>query len=351
MSDAQWLSLLGRQADPRPATRALCKHLGFNLSSRGHAYGRKPRILDLFPYNGEASLLELRRLELSGVVSQHAHTVNAISFSGDWREVADSSDDALMAVRIEPAEMQRLCGHVREGKRRNFCRESLVRNSLARAVDAVRAADSDWVLIGDVDEVPDGAVVRVLSACDVPHEALVFRSHRHFMWSTRCVVTGGQKQYWTSSNPRLAVGPVGVRVATMRRFGLQAIRKIRYDCHAVGPHATCTAQPAKFVLPPSAWHLSSCMSSAAAVHKLNTFSDPMHTRWSEAAALALGTTRAATNGTLQARMAEIDRLRAGCLDPKGYSRLARMSQPLREYPDVPRALASNAARFADMMLS
>ena len=123
------------------------------------------------------------------------------------------------------------------------------------------------------------------------------------------------------------------------------------ECHAVGPHASCTAEPAKFVLPPSAWHLSSCMSSAAAVHKLHTFSDPMHTRWSEAAALALGaTTRAATNGTLQARIAEVDRLRAGCLDPKGYSRLARMPQPLREYPDVPRALASNAERFADMML-
>ena len=347
-NDAQWLALLGRRDDPRPATRALCKHLGFNVSSHGR---RGPRILDLFPYNGEASLLELRRLELSGVVSQHAHTLNAEAFSGDRRAVADSSDDALMAVRIEPAEMQRLCGHVREGKRRNFCRESLVRNSLARAVDALRAADADWVLVSDADEVPDGAVVRVLSECDVPHEALVFRSHRHFMWSTRCVVTGGQKQYWTSSNPRLAIGPVAVRVATMRRFGLQAIRKTRYDCHAVGPHASCTAEPAKFVLPPSAWHLSSCMSSAAAVHKLHTFSDPMHTRWSEAAALALGaTTRAATNGTLQARIAEVDRLRAGCLDPKGYSRLARMPQPLREYPDVPRALASNAERFADMML-
>ena len=55
-------------------------------------------------------------------------------------------------------------------------------------------------------QVPDASIVRLLSACSVPHAALVFRSHHHFIYSTRCVVTGGAKQYVRS--PRRLLEPL-----------------------------------------------------------------------------------------------------------------------------------------------
>ena len=371
MRDSAWRKLL--RSGARPA--ALCAALGWNSSARA---GR-PSIIDAFLYNGEATLLALRRLELRGVVSRHAYTISALSFSGvrrddeldDLRRPAAAADAGVAEVQVLTVsleEQQTTCGKLRTHKDRNYCREALLRNSLARAADGL--AEHDWVLLSDVDEVPDATTLRLLRSCSVPHDVLVFRSHRHYIYSTACVVTGGAKQYWTSRNAQLAVGPVAVRVSAMRLHGLQAARKTRYDCHAVGPHASCTP-PAREVLPPSAWHLSSCMPSRAVVHKLGTFSDPIRTRFARkgkaadlgtvAAVAAVGVahrggggggdgTNRSTEALRREGVAAVDQLRASCTDPKGYYEMTRMPAPLSTYPDVPRAVEADSRRFAELML-
>ena len=164
--DAAWLSLL--RLSPPPSSAQYCSFLGWNLSRSS----RRPRVVDAFLYNGEEAMLQLRMLELSGVVDAHATAVApSTTFSGrragppaDLAPAASPAGRPVRRLAVTPAELRAGCAHLRgrDAKQLNFCRESFMRNSLARAAeDAMRdhaggLAGSDWVLLSDVDEVRGG---------------------------------------------------------------------------------------------------------------------------------------------------------------------------------------------------
>eukprot|EP00908_Phaeocystis_cordata_P008631 Transcript_19325.p1 GENE.Transcript_19325~~Transcript_19325.p1 ORF type:complete len:363 (-),score=29.32 Transcript_19325:49-1137(-) len=321
-ADVRWSAFLR----DRPSPAAMCRALGWQPWQKAAA----PRVYDAFMYNGEAQLFALRAAELRGVVARHVYGVTERTYRGERRREGEPLPTAPpLATGAAPYrrvvmgwnETEPNCRGYKRPIKQSSCRVMSAHNNLARGLRD--AQDDDWVVFGDLDELPDPSVVASLAACDVPADppVLIFRAQHHFIYSLRCVVTGGQKTYWTSEDSHSAIGPLAMRVSTMRTIGLQAGRYTRYWCVEAGDHANCTA-PRKRVLPRSSWHLSSCFDTASIIRKLQSNMDQGY---------RVDAARAVT---------DIDRLRGGCRDPRGYYKMKTLAQPLSEYPDIPRALAS-----------
>ena len=156
-NDAQWLALLGRRDDPRPAARALCKHLGFNIS---HAR-RRPRILDLFPCNGEASLLELRRLVLDVKGENESSSVGLAegrkseAMLGSWIAELETTEPLLVPLKrrgslkstvksVQSAGVARRGGRRRAAAGTRACAARRMRSPRARQASRRRRAAGAW---------------------------------------------------------------------------------------------------------------------------------------------------------------------------------------------------------------
>mmetsp|Transcript_7349 Transcript_7349/g.22469 ORF Transcript_7349/g.22469 Transcript_7349/m.22469 type:complete len:385 (-) Transcript_7349:81-1235(-) len=304
-----------------------------------------PRVFDAFLYHGEDRLLSLRAAELRGSVDGHICGITEATFRGEPNNVPElvasvrRTESTAHVAQVPWGEAQEACkgygsaAHMAFGlnlafredadrRHRSSCWQSFARNYLAKGVEEQGAQEEDWVIVSDVDEIPDRSAVQLLKHCDVPYEALLFRSHAHYIYSTRCKVTGG-KTLWLDGSR----GPVAVRVSTMRELGLQAARVNRLTCKPVGPYGTCHA-PKKHVLPPSAWHMSSCMEPTGVLTKMQSNVDRI---------------------TKSESVEDVMQFRKDCVDPRGFFQLERLAQPAMNYPDVPHAFAEDLQRQHDMM--
>lgn len=109
-------------------------------------------IWDVFTYHNEAALLRVRATELAGLEVQAVPVESSTTFSGEPRD------------RVLPdshwCELRGSWPVAREDWARHACRDAL---------DARGAARDDWVIFGDVDEIPSAtAVLMALNRADSP---------------------------------------------------------------------------------------------------------------------------------------------------------------------------------------
>lgn len=131
-----------------------------------------PRIWDTFMFRDELDLLEMRLRHLDGVVWRHVLVEAMVTFQGgrkplwfaEHRERFAAWADRIVHIRVPAAYLPGPGAWDRDHAQRECC--------LLGLADADR---DDLILHGDVDELPDAAVVAAL----VPGEPAVFRMRYH----------------------------------------------------------------------------------------------------------------------------------------------------------------------------
>jgi beta-1,4-mannosyl-glycoprotein beta-1,4-N-acetylglucosaminyltransferase len=114
-------------------------------------------IVDCVLYNGEAECFEIRLNELGGVVDRHVVVEGSHTFTGHNKQMVYSHDSTawvelgrrilymgypLLASTFDP-----------------WQQEAATRNFILDALDVLKPAADDIILIGDVDEIPSAAAV------------------------------------------------------------------------------------------------------------------------------------------------------------------------------------------------
>mmetsp|Transcript_9149 Transcript_9149/g.20827 ORF Transcript_9149/g.20827 Transcript_9149/m.20827 type:complete len:173 (-) Transcript_9149:49-567(-) len=164
-------------------------------------------------------------------------------------------------------------------------------------------------------------MVHALKECRLPSgvQVAAFSSFAHYIYSTHCKVTGG-RLYWYEGKR----GPVAMTGEVMRKIGLQGPRNSAMNCYKVGPYASCD-DVKKIVLPPGAWHLSSClMNETSVIKKMNSNVD----RVSQVPTFA-----------------EVRNHQEQCEDPRGFYEMELLKEPATTYPAVPHALQEQPVMF------
>lgn len=226
----------------------------------------KRRVFDGFAFNGENDVLAARRRELTGVINGTAIVTTAVNFHGESKDpLYINTSDTFVHVNLGAYDFKVCEDNVSLS---TDCRLAITKNSVARAIEQFHPTGNDFVIFSDVDEIPNRAAIRLFHQCDVPlvegyaqkGEINVVRlaSIAHYVFNTGCKYP---ESSWYHRR-----GPVVMRVTTMRTFGLRIFElghmpnddKLLRAALVYGPHASVYNYSShQFILPCSAWHLSS----------------------------------------------------------------------------------------------
>jgi beta-1,4-mannosyl-glycoprotein beta-1,4-N-acetylglucosaminyltransferase len=162
--------------------------------------------IDCFLYNGEIEVLTLRLATLGGVVDRFVLVESTKTFSGHEKPLHFASVKAHFASwgqRIQHIVLQ----DEPVGLDGYFLREAWQRQQLARGL--VGMPEDAQVLIGDVDELPDPALLPRDS------DMRAFRMALYYYDAT------------TLCTSRRWLGTVVTRVSEVRRIGAEQVRRLR----------------------------------------------------------------------------------------------------------------------------
>jgi len=109
-------------------------------------------IWDVFPYIGEEDILAVRRLELASLDVHHVGLECHTTFSGLPRDLYLTEPHGNLSGFTVDEPPKRL---------NEIDRESFVRDGTKQALDELGAAPDDWLIFGDVDEIPTRAAVKL----------------------------------------------------------------------------------------------------------------------------------------------------------------------------------------------
>lgn len=238
-------------------------------------------LIDACLYAGEADLLRLRLDTLRDVVARFVVVEGVETFSGAPKELA------LLRSAVDE-HYDRLTYHVAPPLSEApsaWAREAYQRNQLVAALGDV--PDTAWVLISDVDEIPDPASIPAL-----------FRGELG--------VFGQSHHSYDARNVRAALwrGTVVTQAGLLRRIGAEGARRQRLTAPVVG----------------GGWHFTQMGSAARLRRKIQAFS---HQEYNTPAYLAEIERRRAAGDDLFGREDEIYTWREDVALPV----------PLRQHPE------------------
>jgi hypothetical protein len=310
-----------------------CKSLGWNASTHNR------KIYDGFAYNGEVDMFWARKRELEQIVDGTAILVTEANFKGVPHTLAAIPSDDVKHL-VLPGSAFNEC-RSSSGQVNSRCAVSMTKNSVASALELFNLSLEDWIIFGDVDEIPNREFVRLLKECDVPdkHDVLHLSTVSHFMYDTGCKVKHSQ---WTR-NKNLKT-PVVMKVKAMRKYGLRLHQAYAPPyCTKNGPYAFCLQQEgnrphddeekAQFTwymdelsghIPCAMWHLSSFGGMELLQRKVSDNSDRAN-----AAELA--------HDARECKEENKDRRGMG---------MARTTHSATKYPEIPHSVAENPQRFS-----
>lgn len=218
------------------------------------------RIHDCFTYAGEEDLLYLRLKTLAGVVDRFVMAEGTRTFAGASRTPRfDRARLGALADRLEYVVVDDLAPNPASAWQNEYHQ----RNALMRGLRD--AADADWVLLSDVDEIPH------------PEALARFRPGRY----VSAVLE--QRFYWYAFNNRMVRSPdpsdvpwCRVRLTTvgrLRRFygSMQNLREFR----AAGPLRSLWRYVHRHHsqrIAPGGWHFSYLMTPEQIRRKIESFS-------------------------------------------------------------------------------
>ncbi len=205
------------------------------------------RVFDCFLFNGEMDVLAIRLHELSGVVDCFVIVESDKTFSGMPRTIGfDPSDSRVSAFA---SRLRHVVVADMPETEDPWMREKWQRNAMLRGVPD--AADTDLIMLSDVDEIPRAAVVRQMAE-DRDNEVFGFRlAFSYFYVNYRNV--GGPETAVTWN-----VAATRGRLADMSADDLRyAVRDGR--------------QPAQ-IFEEGGWHFSYLMDAAGIRRKIAAFS-------------------------------------------------------------------------------
>ena len=131
-----------------------------------------PQLYDVFLFNNEFDVLEIRLNELSPIVDRFVIAESPVTHSGKEKPLhfsenrerfasfADRIDHVVTKLPLAAPDEQNLSK--RERERRSFNREHTQRNGLFEALSGL--ADDDVILLSDVDEIPRATALK--TACE-----------------------------------------------------------------------------------------------------------------------------------------------------------------------------------------
>ena len=142
-----------------------------------------PRVFDCFTFFNELDLLEIRLNELDAVVDRFVLAEAPLTFRGKPKPLhfAQNRDRfARFLPKIEHVVVEDLPTGGRDTPNGYFKTERFQRNALMRGLGT--AAEDDFVVLSDVDEIPRaGAVAAILSTPGRRVHALQMRFYLYFL--------------------------------------------------------------------------------------------------------------------------------------------------------------------------
>lgn len=192
-------------------------------------------IHDLFLYNGESDILELRFATLDAVVDHFVLAEATVTFSGQAKTpVFDPRDPRFAQYAAKITHL--IIDDTPDTKEFRWGREWHQRNALIRGIPD--AASNDLVIISDVDEIPDP-------------DTLASRQRGGY----QCQVSNYHLN--TIEAGALWIGPVVKYACEVRAVGTEHLRKYRYGFRRVSP---------------GGWHFTYMADEAGILKKLSQFS-------------------------------------------------------------------------------
>lgn len=146
-----WVPVLEQMADSPAARRASRKQAG-------------PRVWDTFMLAGEKDMLAMRFAETAGLVDCHVAVQATVTHRGVPKDVLSVGD--LRAVGARKGTVSLITTGLPEHPD-PWVLEHAQRDAAWRVLEQ-QAADQDWVLICDVDEIPSPALFEALKTVPVP---------------------------------------------------------------------------------------------------------------------------------------------------------------------------------------
>ncbi len=140
------------------------------------------RIWDAFLFSNEWDCLDIRLHELEGIVHRHVLVEAETTFQGNpkparFHDRAGHGHWPITAFKIDI-----------KGSASTWDREAAQRNALLRALEEAGAADEDWALTSDADEIPSGQVLKEMAAGgELPFPQTSFEQRLYFYYvNNRC---------------------------------------------------------------------------------------------------------------------------------------------------------------------
>ena len=197
-----------------------------------------PQLYDIFLFNNEFDVLEIRLHELSPIVDRFVICESPVTFSGKEKPLhfsenrerfasfADRIDHVVIKdVPLAAPDEQNLSKRRRE--RRTFGRQCTQRNRLAGAL--LGLADDDLVLLSDVDEIPRATALK--TACETIGTG--GEVHCFELRMFKYYLNLEHPDFWLRSGPRL-----------VRRRHLTNLQSLRDVC---GPSPSPLRNAARFI--------------------------------------------------------------------------------------------------------
>lgn len=229
--------------------------------------GIMPRVFDLFQFNSELDMLELRLNELGDVVDYFVLMESTVTHSGKPKKLFfDSSKHESRFQRF----MHKIV-HVVENDTiaQSFtdahAREAAQRSSLIRGLEQMNASDTDLVIFADLDEIPRSDIISLLRACE-GYDFPVTIHTPVYLYDFGCRTTDNS---WK-------------RVKVLQRSQLKGECTFELFPTAVCPHIARDSQEMRLglmslrplTISNGGWHLSFFMSTDQIVDKLHAYSHP-----------------------------------------------------------------------------
>lgn len=212
----------------------------------------RPQVIDMFPFNGEFLILEMKLAEMSPWVDRFVVVEAGQTFTGRPKpfHFAEGRDRfAAYADKIDYVRIERFPDYLATP----WAREFYQRDTAIRALDG-RCGPQDLVIVSDADEILREAAVRAATGPVAIADLRLF----NYFFNNEVVAEGPLvKTVFARAAVLEALGPSYLRIG-MARFGSGAY------------------------VPAAGWHFSSIGSAAEIRNKLTSFSHTEHGRLDEA---------------------------------------------------------------------
>jgi hypothetical protein len=175
------------------------------------------RIFDLFPYNGEAQVLELKLNEMSGWIDRFVIVESRQTFTGQPKPLhfeLERERFAPWAHKIEYVVVDAFPEHVASPWARAFHQ----RDQAVRGIAGVAAPD-DLVLLTDVDEVVDRRAVERFTGDFIGLEMQTFRYFLNYRRSTAQQARSGSASIWLARHLQEVGSSYARQVLALRLAG------------------------------------------------------------------------------------------------------------------------------------